>query len=49
MNRIHINGLVDSDGVASRGKPQDLHQRDDRLPHAHVSWSAGTVGPQEHG
>ena len=48
MNVTHIDDLVDSDGGENRGKQQALHQRDDRLPHFRVSWSTGTVGPQEH-
>ena len=49
MNLTHIDDLVDSDGGTNRGKQQALHRRDDRLPHFRASWSAGTVGPQEHG
>ena len=49
MNLTHIDDLVDSNGGANRGKQQALHQRDDQLPHFRVSWSAGFVGPQDHG
>ena len=48
MNLTHIDGLIDSDGGASRGKQETLHTQDDRLPHARVSWIAGTVETQEH-
>ena len=49
MNLTHIDGLANSDMGASRGKQTYLYQRYDRLPHVRVRWSAGTVGPQEHG
>ena len=48
MNLTHIDDLVDSDGGASHGKQHALHQRNDRLPHFRVSWSAGTGGSREH-
>ena len=49
VNLTHIDGLANSDMGASRGKQLALHQRYDQQPHVRVSWSSGTVGPQEHG
>ena len=49
INLTHIDDLVNLFGGADSDKQQALHQRDDWIPHFRVSWSAGTVGPQEHG